>query len=326
VKGAFTKIPIIDVAPLLDPRAARENRNTIARQIGRACENVGFFYVCNHGLTEQQRVEVFAAAKEFFALPLEQKMKLHVVNSRQYRGYVPLLGETTGKKRDWHESLDIQPVFRGESRQEGEMLADAVEGHPLDDLGQWPEGIPFFREVLMRTWDQLFHLSEKITEGIAMSLGLEADYFKPYTSYACCDLRLAHYPPYEPREDVDVDAGMGAHVDNGILTVLPQDEAGGLEVRNAVGTWIPALHIPETLLVNIGMMVQRWTNDRFRATWHRVLLPKGNSRYSFPFFYEVPYDVVVEPLAVCCSEQNPPRYGPLHVGTHAKSVLSKAYA
>lgn len=312
----FTEIPIIDIGPLVDPAAAPGDLQRAVDEIGAACLNVGFFYVRNHGIPESHRGDMLREMERFFALPEAQKMELHIGKSTQFRGYVPLRGEVTSGKQDWHECIDLQPLAgRG-----------AAGGHPLDDPGQWPVALPSFRQVMMRSWDELYTLSGRIAEGMALSLGLDRHYFDPFAGGELCSLRLLHYPPFIRTVGPDqVDAGFGAHVDYGFLAVLQQDEVGGLEVQNADGEWILAQHIPGTFLVNIGLMMQRWTNDRYRATWHRVQLPQGQGRYSMPFFYEPRYDAVVEPLAVCVDEDNPPRYEPARFGDMVTEWFSRAY-
>lgn len=311
-------IPVIDISPLVDEDATDDAIKRTAERIGKACEEVGFFYVSNHGIPERSRESLFTEAKRFFDLAAEEKMGLHMGESSQFRGYVPLGGEVTQEKKDWHECLDLQPKA---GRAEG-----GDGGHLLDDPGQWPAELPSFRQVMMRAWDELYELSGRIARGLALSLGAEADFFDPFTGGELSALRLAHYPPFAQTDwSDDVDAGMGAHCDKGFLAILQQDEVGGLEVRGADGQWITAPHVPGTFLVNVGFMTQRWSNDRYQATWHRVQLPGGRDRYSVPFFFEPRADAVVEPLASCCDADNPPRYEPCKFGEYLDGVFSKAY-
>lgn len=325
--GLFSEVPIVDIRALVSADADESARLAAAAAIGDACRNVGFFYVANHGIPEEDCDALLEESRRFFALPDEEKLKLRMGKTAQFRGYVPLLGEVTQNKKDWHECIDLQPKSH-EDEQTGTLVLDVEPGaHVLDDSDQWPEALPSFREVMMRGWDQLYSLSAKIAEGMALSLGLEAEYFAQFAGPHLCDLRLAHYPPFPPvlSED-DVDSGMGAHCDNGFLAVLQQDDVGGLEVLNAADEWVAAPRIPGTFLVNIGLMMQRWTNDRYSATWHRVQLPGDRDRYSTPFFFEPRPDAVIEPLEVCCDENNPPRYEPCVFGEYLSGLFSKAYA
>ncbi|MEU5214582.1 2-oxoglutarate and iron-dependent oxygenase domain-containing protein [Streptomyces sp. NPDC020807] len=332
---AFQEVPVISIAALVTPDPEPEELRKTVEQIGQACRDVGFFYIKDHGVTAEDSAAMFRASREFFALPLEEKMKIRLGITEQFRGFVPLGGEVTGGKTDWHECLDLQP----RSGRNADTIAAAAaarsrDDHPLDDPGQWPPALPSFRETVMRAWDQLYGLSARISAGMALSLGLDEHFFAPYHGDELSDLRMVHYPPYneaigstapEALSMDEVDHGFGAHVDYGFLAVLQQDEVGGLEVRNAEGDWIPAPHIPGTFLVNIGQMMQRWTNDRYRATWHRVQLPGAVDRYSIPFFFEPRYGAVIEPLDVCCDADNPPRYEPVQFGPYVVDLFSKAY-
>jgi isopenicillin N synthase-like dioxygenase len=323
VAPTITEIPILDIAPLLASDADPESVRHTAERIDQACRDVGFFYVRNHGITEGDREAAFAEVERFFDLPTAEKMKLCMRESSQFRGYVPLCGEVTEGKKDWHECFDLQPLSRG-SAAAGEGAG--VSRHALDDPGQWPEALLSFRQVMMQSWDQLYRLAGKLAEGIALSLGLPARYFEAFAGDELCALRLIHYPPFaETAGADDVEAGMGAHCDLGFLAILQQDEVGGLEVMRADGQWIEAAHIPGTFLVNIGEMMQRWTNDRYRATLHRVRLPGDRSRYAMPFFFEPRYDTVVVPLPVCCDADHPPRYEPFLFGDYLTGRFSKAY-
>jgi isopenicillin N synthase-like dioxygenase len=319
----MSHLRIIDVAALVDRSATAAARKACAEEIGAACLEVGFFYVANHGIPESDRTAMLSEAKRFFDLSVAEKMRLHIRdNSKQFRGYVPLCGEVTAEKRDWHECLDLQPLA---DRRSG-WHPDGSGTHILDDPGQWPQGLAEFSRAAMKTWDNLSGLADRLVEGLALSLDLDAPFFKRFTGPELCDLRLSHYPPYPTARDADdVDLGMGAHYDLGFLAILTQNAVGGLEVMNKEGRWIDAPRLPGTYLIHVGLMVQRWTNDRYQATLHRVRLPGDRDRYSIPFFYEPKPSAIIAPLDVCCSGTNPPRYEPCHFGEFLSRQFAKAY-
>jgi isopenicillin N synthase-like dioxygenase len=322
----FTHVPIVDIAPIVLPDSDPEALRAAVDLVGAACRDVGFFYVRGHGIPSADCALMLAETRRFFDLPLGEKMSIRMGRTSQFRGYVPLLGEVTDDKRDYHECVDLQPLSGRDAQTIARAKAARQGRHPLDDPDQWPSALPSFRPVMMRAWDQLYRLGRQIASAMALSLDLDAGFFDPFSGDELCDLRLSHYPPFTPAPGMeDVDAGMGAHVDYGFLAIVQQDEVGGLEVRNAAGDWIPAPHIPGTFLVNIGLMMQRWTNDRYQATWHRVALPGGRDRYSMPFFFEPAFDAVVAPLDVCCDRANPPRYEPVQFGTWVVERFSTAY-
>ncbi|MCZ6520076.1 MAG: hypothetical protein O6848_01090, partial [Bacteroidetes bacterium] len=162
------------------------------------------------------------------------------------------------------------------------------------------------------------------TEGLALSLGLERDYFKPFTNRSHSTMRVLHYPISVNEQKEDIGDGIGQHIDYGFLTILAQDKVGGLEVKNSANEWISAPYIPGTFIINIGHMMQRWTNDFYKATLHRVKTKGNKDRYSFPFFYEPNFDTVVTPLEICCQE-NPPRYEPFHFGNYIIDKFAHSY-
>ncbi len=309
-------IPVIDIGGLLDRGIASADGDEAARQIGDACRDVGFFYIQNHGIPSDHREAVFSEAKRFFELPINQKMEIHLKRSKQNRGYIPVGGEKTAKKTDSLEAVDF-------GRDLSPDHPDVRSGKPLCGPNQWPSGMPGFKRVMDEHWEYMIDLGARVTEGIARSLGLASDYFERYTVNPLHDWRLVRYPPAKGGDEGD--RGIGAHVDYGFVTILAQDEVGGLEVQTASGEWILAPFIPETFIVNIGHMVQRWTNDKYTATRHRVRSPGGRERLSIPFFYSPSYDTIVEPLPSCCSADNPPQYEPCHFGEYSVAAFAKSY-
>lgn len=327
---SFSEIPVVDIGPLAGKSSdAADLRRTVA-QLGEACRDVGFFYVTNHGVPEADSAALLAETKRFFALPLEAKMKIRLGITSQFRGFIPIGGEVTGGRSDWHECVDLQPRWGRDARDFAAAVATRdPDRHPLDDPGQWPQAMASFSTTMMRAWDYRYKLGGRIAAGMAISLGLDKNFFAPFSGVELCDLRLLHYPPQAAAanddETADGDFGFAAHVDYGFLTVLQQDEISGLEVRNSEGDWISAPPLPGAFIVNIGEMMQRWTNDRYRATWHRVVRPGTADRYSIPFFFEPRFDARVEPLPVCCDASNPPRYEPCEFGPYSMGRYATAY-
>ena len=137
-------------------------------------------------------------------------------------------------------------------------------------------------------------------------------------------MRVSNYPPLENKKNID--HGIGSHIDYGFLTILLQDNISGLEIKNSNNEWFSAPIIPGTFLINIGHMMQRWTNDYYRATIHRVVSPKDEARCSIPFFFEPNFDTVVKPLEKFCSEDNPARYKPIHFGNYLERTFKTSYS
>jgi len=318
-KSSFKEIPIIDISPLVDPHDNPKSVRKTTKEIGNACKNVGFFYVKNHQIPQDHLDAVIPVIQEFFNLPEEKKMKIHIGKSDVFRGYTPLGKELTNAKYDWHEcvdfGLDLEPNHP-------EVLA----GDQLLGPNQWPESQPNFRKVLERHWDLTIVLGRRLTEGLAMSLGLENNFFAPFMNKSHSFMRISNYPPYGKNQEENMGDGIGAHIDYGFLTILLQDNIGGLEVKNADNEWVSAPIIPGTFLINIGHMIQRWTNDYYKATVHRVIPPEHETRCSLPFFFEPNFDTVVVPLDEFCSKNNPPRYEPFHFGDYLENTFTTSYS
>ena len=316
---SFKEIPIIDISPLVGPHDNPKSVRKTAKAIRNACKNIGFFYVMNHQIPQDHLDALIPVMQEFFNLPEEEKMKIHISKSDVFRGYTPLGKELTNAKYDWHEcvdfGLDLEPNH-----------PEVIAGNQLLGPNQWPENQPNFRKALERHWDLMILLGRRITEGLAMSLGFDKKKFARFMNKSHSFMRISNYPPYGKDQEENVGDGIGAHIDYGFLTILLQDNIGGLEVKNADNEWVSAPMIPGTFLINIGHMIQRWTNDYYKATVHRVIPPKHETRCSLPFFFEPNFDAIVVPLDTFCSKNNPPRYNQFHFVNYLESKFTTSYS
>jgi isopenicillin N synthase-like dioxygenase len=307
---AFSEIPIIDVSPLLDGT----DPLGVARRIGEACQDVGFFYVENHGVSPELVERMYAAARGFFALPLEEKQELHIANSGPtLRGYLPTYAENVDPEntRDFKECFDFG--------------ADEEISSPFFGPNQMPEGLPGFAATCEDYHDAMLGLARRLVSAIALSLDLPADHFDSKLRHPITIQRLLHYPP-QTGVVTQEEIGIGAHTDYGFLTVLSQDDVGGLQVRNADGEWVSAPPIDGTFVINIGDLVETLTNGRYSSTLHRVINTTGSERYSIPFFLDLDFDAVVEPLEVCASDDNPARSASYRCGDHKYARFVASYA
>ncbi|GAB5437729.1 isopenicillin N synthase family dioxygenase [Falsiruegeria mediterranea] len=300
-RQSFDRIPVIDVAPLVDG----SDPARVAKEIRWALSNVGFMYVKNHGVAAETVEAAFAQTRAFFDLPLEDKMKLHIGNSGvAMRGYIEVFGENTDptKTKDLKECFDLGPETPG---------VDV----PFFGANQWPEALPEFRAAIYGYHEEMKRLSAILLRGIAQSLDLTPDFFEPKMRDPISIQRLLHYPPQTGKIDESV-MGIGAHTDYGNLTILAQDDVGGLQVMNRDGDWVEGPPIPGTFVINIGDLVQRLTNDVYLANLHRVVNTSGRERYSIPFFIDADYEAEFAPLPGCVSADNPARYEAVTCGRH----------
>jgi len=277
-------LPVIDVSPLLGGEAAA--RATAAHAIGAACRDLGFFYVSGHAICPETLRLLDSAGRRFFALPEAEKLKIAMSRGgRAWRGFFPVGGELTSGKPDIKEG-----VYFGEELGPDDPRVKA--GLPLHGANLFPDAVPELREAVTDFMREAGQSAHAIMEGVALSLGLDAQYFREtYTSDPTLLFRIFHYPASTATEGW----GVGEHTDYGLLTLLAQDDIGGLQVKTPNG-WIDAPPIPATLVVNIGDMLDRLTGGVYRSTPHRVLNASGRSRLSFPFFFDPGFAAHIAPL------------------------------
>ncbi len=310
-RESFDKIPVIDIAPLLDG----SDKQKVAKEIRWALSNAGFMYVKNHGIAKDFVDQVFDVTRRFFDLPMEEKMKLHVSNSDvALRGYIEPFGENTDptKTKDLKECFDIGPERA------------ALEG-PFFGPNQWPAILPEFQELVYGYHQKMVALSGQLLQGIAISLDLPETHFESFMRDPISIQRLLHYPPQIGQIDEKI-IGIGAHTDYGNLTILAQDDVGGLQVMNREGNWVEGSPIPGTFVINIGDLIQRLTNDVYLANMHRVINTSGRERYSIPFFIDADYDAMFSPLTSCVSADNPRRYEGVTCGAYKFGRFTASYA
>lgn len=312
------ELPIIDLTPLVSGDHVAKAR--LGEALRQACEHSGFFYVAGHGIPQSLTDSVFAASKAFFDLPLADKQRVSKASSAANRGYEDLGGQTLepGAPPDLKEGFYIgEDVSPDDPR----VLAGAFNTGP----NQWPQGVSGFREVMTEYYARLLELSERIMTALALSLGLPEDYFREFCTQPLATLRLLHYPPQPPQAEPG-EKGCGAHTDFGGITILLLDDKPGLQVWNdGSGCWMDADQIPGTFVVNLGDMIARWTNDRYRSTLHRVINTSGAERYSVPFFYSGALQHQVRCLPVCLEEGESARYAPTTVEGHLREMYRRTY-
>jgi isopenicillin N synthase-like dioxygenase len=315
-KVAVSEIPIIDVAPLLRSGSAADKAR-IGEEMREAFTRVGFCYVKNHGVPQDLIDRAFAALPAFFALPEEEKLKVKI-NTNQ-RGWLGMRRQTQihGKKPNRSESF----IFGLDLPEDD---PDRKAGLPLHDTNYWPEGMPQFRADLEAYWRAMYALGPHLLRGLALAMGQPEGFFEPMYKKPDSILRCVMYPPFDP---ADPDAfGAGPHTDNGTLTILAQDDVGGLQLRNLDGDWIDAPSIPGTFVINVGDMIMRWTNKAFRSTPHRVISNNTKPRYSMPFFFFPDYWTRIKPLPEYTSPDNPPKFEEVVWGEYVVGQFAQAYA
>lgn len=254
-----------------------------------AYETVGFAQVVGHGVDPDVVAAVFEASARFHALPLDDKLAIRL--DHNHRGYIAI--DTSTDRRS--ELEDVSEPNQSASfmmmREAGPHDPDVVAGHYLAGPNQWPD-LDGFRAALERYDAAMSTLGRRVIEHFLTALGdprLPAGAMDPPTTW----LRLLHYPAQPGRSGV---YGSAPHVDFGAITLLAQDDVGGLQVRGADGAWIDVRPMPGAFVLNTGSVMRRWSNGRFKATPHRVLNDPSRQRYSVAYFVDPHVTTLIEAL------------------------------
>jgi len=277
----FSDIPVIDLG-------ANADDARLARQFRDAYGTTGFGYITGHGIEPALIDAVFDASQQFHALPHADKMRIAV--DHNHRGYIPINTST-----DVTSTLaDVTKPNQSASFMMMREDAVADPGVYLSGPNQWPE-LPGFRETLNTYHDAMSRLGLRLMK-IALRAAEVTDFsilsaFDPPTTW----LRLLHYPPRPDASPADL-YGSAPHTDFGALTLLVQDDVGGLQVRTLAGEWVDVPRLPGSFVVNVGDMLHRMSNGRLLSTPHRVINRSGRERYSCPFFFDPHVNTVIEPL------------------------------
>ncbi|WP_108262347.1 isopenicillin N synthase family dioxygenase [Mangrovicoccus ximenensis] len=317
MKGEFDNIPVVDLSGLA-AGAAPEARAATVAALNEALTTSGFAYLAGHGVPEELVERMRQMNMAFHDLPLDEKMKLKI--NGFHRGYMPMSTSTIVTssvakvtKPNQSESLMIMH----------EVPEDApYAGEPIQGPNQFPETLPELKETAQAYMAAMTGLGQRIAGGIAEALGLPRDWFDKHFDNPTLFLRLLHYPEQPDEEQL---FGSAPHTDYGFVTLLKQDDVGGLEVRNKKGEWIPAPPIPGTFVMNVGDILAKWSNGRLVSTPHRVKNLSKRDRYSQPFFYDPSMSALVECPAEMLAAGEVAQMEPVLYGDYLMERLNKNY-
>jgi isopenicillin N synthase-like dioxygenase len=294
------RIPTFDIGRFNAPSSAADRAAFVA-ELGAAYREWGFAGIRNHGIPQSLIDGGYDAFRRFFALPDEVKRKYHVPGGGGARGYTPFMVETAKDSRypDLKEFWHVGREIPRDSRYAADMPPNV-----------WPEEVPGMREYGYGLYSALDALGSQVLGALALHIGLPEDWFADKTNEGNSILRPIHYPPISWRYVAYVRAR--AHEDFNLITLLVGASAEGLEVLSRKGEWVPFTANADTIVVNIGDMLQRYTNHVYPSTTHRVVNPPGDAarqpRYSTPFFLHPNPDFVIDVLPSCVTPENPNRY------------------
>lgn len=298
-------IPVLDIAPLRDGEAGALER--LGAELRRAFTEVGFFFVRGHGVPAVLVEAAFDAARRFHDQPMDAKLAMRFDNNNT--GYLPMRGATTRmnalgapQKPNFNEAVffkrDLPPDH-----------PDVRSGRRFRGVNRWPADLPGFRETALAYAGAMEGLGRTMVPIYAAALGLPHDWFEDKFQEPMFTLRMTHYPQQDPMSPED-EWGLAPHADTSFMTILAQNKVPGLSLRLPDGTWVDAPAPEGAFLVNGGMMLRRWTNERFLATPHRVTNRSGQERYAIPFFMDCSYDAVMAPVPTCVDAAHPAKYPP----------------
>jgi len=301
--------PTSQYPPLIDLGAFEKDHHqeeAIALQLRDACREVGFFYVKSPLVTRAVIDDAFDSVNILFDLPENIKQGVAAQNSPLFRGY-------QGQKSESHSCTPTTP---GDTKDT--VVKDLKESYALGALGtdspmhgdnQWPP-VEYFpaekREQLQAYWDAMLAVSKQVSAALARALGLEIDFFTRNMTNPIAQMVMLRYPPpeqFDAEGRRSLRVGCGAHTDCGFLTLLAQsgEQCDALQIKNNSGEWVDAPQLEGGIvLCNCGDLVERWSNDYFKSTWHRVHATSGKMRHSIPFFCNLDYHAIVDPAESVC--------------------------
>tara|TARA_B110001454_G_scaffold161317_1_gene150753 strand:- start:1333 stop:2415 length:1083 start_codon:yes stop_codon:yes gene_type:complete len=321
VREPVEEVPVIDLAPFVEGRDD-EAKEAVAAQLREASINIGFFLLKNAGISKLEMDEALDWTRQLFDLPFEQKDKLHQRHSPVAHGWFP--AEYEQQTGTMCGRPDVKEGF-GFGR---ELLEnDPMEGAPLMGPNLYPseDVLPGFEPFMKSYMLKIQAVSEHLLHAFALSLSLQEDYFdaahKAHYGFA----RMNYYPPVTEDQVKAQSWSCAAHTDYEGITILLQDEVGGLEVLDSTGDWIAVPPTPGMFVVNLGDLMAMWTNDVYRSTLHRVRNISGKKRYSLPYFYGPGRHATISCLPTCQGPGNPPKYPTTDVITHTVSRTAQNF-
>jgi isopenicillin N synthase-like dioxygenase len=311
---AVDEIPVLDIAPLVARDAA--GAAAVGAAMREASERIGFFYISGHGVPDALTQGVFSTAARFFALPEEQKAEVAV--NKRHRGWIG----HGGAKMYGTAKADLKESFVW-GLELPEDDPEVAAGTPLMGPNQWPRAMPELQDALYDWYEAVLEAGHAVLRGLALSLGRDMEFFAGSFARPLARGSAIWYPPQPP----DLGAaqfGVAPHTDYGGLTLLTQDMTGGLQVKGTSKEWVTARPIPGTFVVNIGDLMHRWTNGRFRSNPHRVVNTSGKTRQSAAVFFDPSFHAVVDPRDLL-DDRSEAKYPPIACGEWVVGRFDKSF-
>ncbi len=304
-------IPVIDLGPLLDG----SDPESVAQAIHRASQETGFIYAANHGIADNVIASARNAALEFFRQAHDFKDAIRV--NEYHRGF---LGRGGAKMQD-DAKADLKESFIWglEASEDG-----SLSPCPLRGPNQWPASPASLKPAAMTYFEHTHTVAKALMQAFAIGLGLPGEQLLRGHDRPMSRASMVYYPP-QSAETAGGRFGVGPHTDFGVLTVLCQDNTGGLEVQTLDGDWIEAPPIDGTLVINVGDLLARWSNDQYRSTPHRVINRSGRERLSLVLAYDPDFDTLIDPAETVQPDMTP-KYDAITCGDYLVARFARAFA
>ena len=314
------RIPVIDISPFVE--GSEIGKRDVARQIAEACETIGFFAISGHGVAADTIEALQRLSHDFFARPVDEKLRAENPVPGTPRGYRALAGEALGRAGGGEAEPDLKEFYHfGRDSWPDEPYYIGDEGRRYFIPNLWPEAPAGFAEAALEYYRAMEVLEGHLLHAAAIALGIGETFFDDKVDRHVTAMRVNYYPA----QATPAPAGQiraGAHTDYGMMTILMgENQPGGLQVRTRDGRWIDVETQPETFVINIGDLLMRWTNDRWLSNLHRVVNPPPevagtSSRISIAFFHQPNYDAVIECIPTCNGPGRPALYPPVRSGDY----------
>lgn len=324
-------VPTVDITPYVTD-GTPEARAEVARQIDEACRTVGFIQITGHGIPDPVIDGLTDAMDGFFALSLDEK-KAYRTPPKINRGYSPPKSESLSLSLGVEQASRMNDFFEAFNVGAGQADYPDAPGLPQPDYAEnlWPD-VDGFETQIQTYFGEAARVARTMTRIFADALGLEPDFFAQRSGHSLDVMRMNNYA-LPPGTDVTLDGdlvGMGEHTDYGIVTILWADQVKGLQVLGADGSWNDVSPADDALLINLGDVTARWTNERWMSTLHRVKPPVIDGtierRRSAAFFHDGDVDALIETLPSCIDADHPDLYTPITVGDHIRAKLAGSRA
>ncbi|KAL3661803.1 hypothetical protein V7S43_013097 [Phytophthora oleae] len=305
-------VPVIDISPFVsESPCSKAARDAIVSQVAVACRNVGFLVITGHGIASATIADAFGAAKDYFDQPTDVKKRVSMTPEYPY-GYESAEILSNSIEKDGGKALpDLKETFQ---------VCVGPEGRNPNVPARWPEGPERFKDAMTSYYRNMEKLAVVMMRIFAFALELPGDYFDKKIDNHMSSLRILNYPHQDQQPGTE-QIRASAHTDYGSLTILAVDDApGGLQVKDLQGEWHSVKAPANSYVVNLGDLMQHWTNDQWRSTMHRVINPpsgcENNRRQSIAFFHNINADTVVQCIPTCQSPENPAKYPPVLAGEY----------